>query len=305
MKRLWVAAALGAFSIGCGRASDGGPDPEPDPTAEEHPAVVEARNEFPRFIDLHAKVISTTCSPNPGVCHNSSNYPNLETAGNTLTWIDAPCNTEIPNPLDGWDGCEQQGHVVVASLPDGSAFRSAIAWMIHRTDGVWDIRLEDPAPETVLADVKFEAPDGAIFYDPTLVAPVDSDDTISVTIDLAAAASDAVVTVTVTDITDRIIADSILATLRGGDPNQNGVYGAGSGGAEILPGDLSKSYLWGRITGTVPGSRMPLANGPLTLPEYVAIACWIEALDETPEPEDAIGYDDCAFAREPVDYTMQ
>ena len=63
---------------------------------------------------------------------------------------------------------------------------------------------------------------------------------------------------------------------------------------------------WGRITGTVPGSRMPLANGPITNPQYIALACWIEGLADQSDPQatDAIEYTSCDFAANPVDYEI-
>src|SRR5262249_36777370 len=103
--------------------------------------------------------------------------------------------------------------------------------------------------------------------------------------------------------------DSVLLRVVGGDPNRNGVWGADDPsvlrGGLIQPRDLATSYLWGRITGTVPGTRMRLVNQPLSSSEYVAIACWIEGLDpaNSPNPEDAIAYDTCSFAKNPIDYT--
>ena len=47
-----------------------------------------------------------------GVCHNSSNYPNFETAGNTIAYVGAPCNVEIPDPSQGWDSCERLSDMI-------------------------------------------------------------------------------------------------------------------------------------------------------------------------------------------------
>lgn len=276
----------------------------------EHPAVVEARASFPRFVELQTHVLSSTCAPNPGVCHNSANYPNLETAGNSITWVGADCNPEIPNPVDGWDACEKQGHVLVADVA-GARFASALAWIEKAGPGSWTVHLVDPAPATLRTTVSFEDADGASFYDPPeVVDDEDLDENFSVTVDLVQASADATLSVNTEKAVNRDLADSILATVQGGDPNHNGTFGADSvpTGAIFFPGDLSRSYLWGRITGTVPGSRMPLANAPLTFPAYVAIACWIEGLDEVdsaPEADGIIDYDACDFAAAPIDYTLQ
>lgn len=297
------AVVLAACRAGAG---DHSPGTSASPTPEEDPAVVEARQSFPRFADLQTKVLSSTCSPNPGVCHNSSNYPSLQSAGNTLAAIGAPCNTEIPNPLAGWDGCELPGDVLVAGT-SGDAFRSTIAWIEQQAPGSWSVHLVDPAGATLHAPVSFENADGSVVYDPPVLAATEYDTAFSVTVDLADASRDALVTVNTDEAGRREFADSILATVVGGDPNRNGVFGAAnaaSSGAIVFPGSLSRSYLWRRITGTVAGSRMPLANGPLTLPDYVGIACWIEGLsDAEASPDDPIDYDHCPFAAAPTDYT--
>ena len=70
---------------------------------------------------------------------------------------------------------------------------------------------------------------------------------------------------------------SNFASVIGGDPNRNGVFGAIDApipppATMVAPGSLATSYLWGRLTGTVPGFRMPLANGPVRNPQYIALA---------------------------------
>jgi hypothetical protein len=106
--------------------------------------------------------------------------------------------------------------------------------------------------------------------------------------------------------------DSAIATIVGGDPNRNGVFGADLGEARregrlVYPGKIEQSYIWGRITATVPGSRMPLANDPLTNAAYAAIACWIEGLSEgaTPKAGDPIDYDSCAYAKAPLEPAIE
>jgi hypothetical protein len=93
-----------------------------------------------------------------------------------------------------------------------------------------------------------------------------------------------------------------LMGVTGGDPNGNGVFGAEDAWEEVMPGKPEKSYLWARITGTVPGTRMPLANQPLSNAEYVAVACWIETLGQGASVEEKIDYDACWYARTPTDY---
>jgi len=100
--------------------------------------------------------------------------------------------------------------------------------------------------------------------------------------------------------------DVSLRTVIGGDPNRNGTWGAdnppATHGQLVAPGSVTKSYLWGRLTATVPGSRMPLANQPLSNADYVALACWIEQTARGPTAVDTlIDYDQCEYARAPLD----
>ena len=135
-----------------------------------------------------------------------------------------------------------------------------------------------------------------------------------VNIALVTGTSLATVTVAPVNPDDEFVADfvdAVLATLVGGDPNGNGTWGADEtslpSAALVYPGDLSRSYLWRRITGVPPGSRMPLANTPITNPGYVAIACWIEGLSPDAgdrDAEDLIDYDNCSYAAAPVDYAV-
>lgn len=290
------------LAIGCAEEStdDGIDEPDPIPTSDnpnEAQSVKDARVQFPRFMDLQVNVLSSTCSPNPGVCHNSSNYPNLETAGNTLAYVAAPCNVEMPDPLQGWDSCERKADVMRAGT-----FLSPISWMEHIGPGTWRVGFKDNA--TASGSRRFEVV--ASGGDPKFSPPVDW----NVNVNLVSGTPEADLIVGATDDFLKDFIDSALKQTIGGDPNRNGTWGGDNGlvnGAIFYPGDPSKSYLWGRITGEVPGMRMPLANAPITNPAYVAIACWIEGLptDGSGDPEDIIDYNGCAFADAPIDYAIE
>ena len=86
-----------------------------------------------------------------------------------------------------------------------------------------------------------------------------------------------------------------------GDPNRNGVFGHDLGGSMVVPGDLERSYLYGRLFGLVPGTRMPLGNQPLDEAEHLAVICWIETLDDDPDVFDPIDYDACDEAAEAIE----
>ncbi|HVO30187.1 MAG TPA: hypothetical protein VMV18_05610 [bacterium] len=297
---LFVAAAAAgiALAAGCGGGKNGGAAATPTPDPNEPQAVKDARTQFPRFLDLQVGLLSSTCSPNPGVCHNSSNYPNLQTAGDTLAFVGEPCNPEIPDPTQGWDNCER-----LADRINMGTFSSEVAWMQRIGPGTWTLGLKTPSASGLNGRPTFKNNTGTtVLFDP----PQDW----GVLVTSSAGALTASLTVGGDDFIHQY-SDGVLKTIVGGDPNGNGVWGAetpaiaAASAAEFYPGSLERSYMWGRITRTVPGTRMPLANAPITEPGYVAIACWIEGLQGggVDQPEDPIDYTHCQFAKNPVDYT--
>lgn len=287
---------------GCGEKAELEPAPEvmeqkpPPPVIEyEKAAVTEARVQFPRFLEVEKKVIARTCSPNPGVCHQTNNYPDMRTAGSVLAMIGAPCNLEIPDAHQGWDGCELPGDRVVL----GQDVAVELGW-VERSGPEWILALREAAAETKVVPLELVSHDRELIFAP----PRDWRVTVAIT----EGSAEARLTV---DQSDPYVVDLVRSMMRHtttGDANRNGRYGADEperSGALIYPGSLEKSYLWGRLTGTVPGSRMPLANQPLSNAEYVALACWIELLDPDGEPSalDTIDYDACNFAKNPIEYS--
>lgn len=278
MRRMLLALALAAC--------DSAPGPEaPGPLAE-------ARGRFPSFIDLHQGVIARSCSPNPGVCHNSGNVPDLSTPRNMLAIIGAPCNTEIPDPRQGWNACERAAdHLVAGDL------ERALAWTERLERGVWRLGLRAPATFTGTSAVRFTHADGSAALDLSI-----GPDRESAWLELGLRAGSLTATVSVESIAlradYRARYDGALAALIPGDPSRDGSYGAEADlhAAQIVPADLARSYLWRRVSGTAPGSRMPLANQALSAPEYAALACWIHGLDRPANqaPASAIDYARCA-----------
>jgi len=94
-----------------------------------------------------------------------------------------------------------------------------------------------------------------------------------------------------------------------GDQNRNGVFGARMAPPIPLlrPGKPDESYLIGRLRGvmfggSVPGSRMPLANQPLSVPEMLALFCWVEGLARQQRPYNIasqIDYQACSYSKNP------
>lgn len=297
--------ALGASLMlaACGPKNDGGePTPTPvDLNCDElsDPLSQQACNDYPRVIDLQQGLMTETCSPNPGVCHQTNNYPDMHSAGNFLSVVDAPCNVEIPDPTQGWDNCELPADVMQTS----SGFTSDVAWIENVGTGTYDVSFAVAPTVTQTEDI-------SMITDATGQTVLLGIPEFMLTVDLVAGVNEATIHIGAQDFFFDYV-DSILATVIGGDSNRNGTYGADAGldyAALVVPGDLDNSYLWGRITGTVPGSRMPLANGPVTNPQYIALACWIEGLtsvSEAPQPTDYIDYQACNFAADPIDYEIE
>ena len=262
----------------------------------------QARAKFPRVIDMHQKIVARSCAPNTGVCHNTNNYPELSSTAALVQSIDAWCNVAAPDPTQGFDACERRGDVLVSG-----PFHSEIAALVRHDDGKgWTVTLRDAAPRTDdVAPVRFDDAGGDSVFVPlpewgVTVAMVEGDNVVEVSI-----------AVDEPFFTEPFI-DEAIGGLVEGDPNGNGVFGADvndedddEGVARVIaPGSLTRSYLWGRVTGTVPGTRMPLANQALSNDEYVAVACFIEGLDRGAGvlDDDVIDYDGCAFAADPVRY---
>jgi hypothetical protein len=174
-----------------------------------------------------------------------------------------------------------------------------LGWIERRGAGEWSFGLREPAEADEELPLILESAED----EPVLVPPRDWE----VIVSLAAGSNEASVRVLAPDPYVVAFVDGVLAAARAGDPNRNGVYGAddpNAAGALIVPGSPAKSYLFGRITGSVPGTRMPLANQPLSNAEYAAIACFIEGLDPDGDASalDEIDYDRCLFAKSPIEY---
>jgi hypothetical protein len=278
----------------CAESSDPGPvAPPPAPAGPSEPASVsEARGLYPKLIDLQVKVIAHTCSPNPGVCHNGNNYPDMRTPGSLLAAVEAPCNVEMPDPTQGWDACERQADWLIAG-----DFRSEIAWMESVGPGHKRLGLRTAPMVGGTRRPQIYAGDREVVFEPV--------EDWNATVELVAGRAEVDLRIAPAQPFILELVDAALGAVVGGDPNRNGVFGAEltDRGALVTPKDPTKSYLWGRITGTVPGTRMPLANEPLTNAAYAAIACWIEGLDPSKpiSADDPIDYDACNYAKTPLD----
>jgi hypothetical protein len=253
----------------------------------EDPAVLKARIELPAIAFVHQSVIARSCSPSAGSCHNGAEYPDLHTVGNLLEAIGAPCNADrTRDPSTLFDGCEREPDRLAV---DDFGFQAAFVWFGGEEwseESAHLIRrfvLDAPSPTAS------SSASARILREGETIAVLPGDVDLSL-------ASPAGVIARVEELDGRL-----LAQIRDGDPNRDGIIGSRDPWRLITPGRPERSYLVGRITGTVPGSRMPLANQALTDPEYVAIICWIEGLASS-DPLQPIDYDACRFARHLVHY---
>lgn len=281
-------AALALLAVACDEGGDSRPN------GELHPWALEAKAEIPDTMALHAKVIARSCAPNGGVCHNTKEYPDLHTPGNFVTAVSRPCNQDLFDESETmFDGCEPDADTV--ELP-GTGFRTRVAWLgPEEYDEVTfyygrRIRLEEAAPESQSGGHARFLRNGQELVDLPSNLWIDAGSNEGWLMELY-----------------NLEYAKYLALIGvvGGDPNGNGVFGGESPWAEIVPGKPERSYLVGRIIGSVPGTRMPLANAPLTNPEYVAIHCWIETMDRHPSPESKIDYEHCNYAYDPVDHEIR
>ncbi len=288
--RIW-AAILCFPLLSCGGATV---EP-PDPPGGEAPAVTEARATLPTVLELHANVISRSCSPTGGVCHNGREYPDLRTVGSLLSALSKPCNRDrFDEPEAMFDGCEPDADELVVGA-GASEWRTRIGYLGPEE--------YDENTGTTFRHLRLagEAPRG---FDREAARIVRGGETLvelPANLLIGGGSKEGSIVDTYNIPYSSVRA---LAFVQGGDPNNNGTYGAEEPWRLLAPGHPDRSYLVGRITGQVPGSRMPLANHPLTDAEYVAIICWIETLGPDPGAHDAIDYDACRFAKDPTSYAI-
>lgn len=270
--------------------------PAPDDGKE---FVEEARKQFPTYLELHEKVITRTCTPNENVCHNNKEYPDLRTPQAMLEMLGSPCNLDVEDPLNTYNGCEPVADVVRFTSGSNLGWEAKVAYVVVEPDamGVTSavIHLADPIPAAML--------DPAVPESIEVLRTTESGMLTvgQVTGAITYGAGGSAITIAGYDALDGSVHTLVEAGVRAGDPNRDGVLGAEDERYyELVAGDPWGSYLLQRLQGNVPGSPMPLANVPLSAAEIVAIACWIEGADAPggDSPYATIEYDGCQYAAE-------
>lgn len=294
--------------------------PDVAPYTGDDPIVREAQARFPTGLDLHVKVIMRTCSPTEGVCHNTKEYPDLHTAANFLAAIDAPCNVQSGTREGIFDRCERPGDRF--ELPsDGVSSGPIEIGVLEYVPGERPDFTENNPPKPTSPGLHIRLAD-----------PIATDRRelwtdgrfIRTFVDAAGLVQDIAyfsfgthwwileggteIVGEVNDYQTDAVTSLLDVGVVEGDANGNGIYGARADDpiAMIVPGDPETSYLIARVRGImegsdVPGTRMPLANQPLSTAEMLALFCFVEGLPGgAPSRLDgAIDYRGCSYSADP------
>jgi hypothetical protein len=333
------ARALGiwiALCCGCGAPTPRDPtegtiafDPQrPDlPTATvtvapytgSDPLVLEAQARYVTGLDLHQKLIMRSCGGVNGVCHNQKEYPDLHTPGNFAAAIGAPCNVQPGSWSSVFDGCERMGdrfRIENTDFPD-----IEIGWLeqVRGTFVDYSAQGGAPPPDAAGLHLHLQAPLpgsrteiwGRGLFIRTFVSEGQVYELPFISFESRWWVM-ADRTHLIADVPD-YRQETVDAILKGGvvqgDMNRNGIFGYRAGQLVTLlnPGKPEESYLVGRLRGTllgkiVPGSRMPLANQPPSIPDMLALMCFIEGLDPAQTPynlANPIDYLKCSYSADP------
>lgn len=299
-----------------GGPSFSGPLTPVEPYTGDDETVLDAQARLSTGSELHAKVVLRSCGPLGGVCHNQKEYPDMRTPYNFLSLIDAPCNVQSGTLEGVYDRCERVGDRF--ALDSGPEIE--IGWIEVISDETPDeedevgprmpglhLHLADP-----IGNVE-ENSDQIGRFIRTFVAGGLVEDISYARFNTRWYVFDGGLHV-VGRVRGRL-EDDVKALLEvgveQGDLNRNGVFGARpddegvSRGpvALISRGSPETSYLVARLFGRmegepVPGSRMPLANPPFSLPEMLALFCFIEGLPAEGNVNLAspIDYKNCSYS---------
>lgn len=294
---------------------------ETEPYTGSNQTVLRAQEKFRTPLDLQSKVIQRTCGPTGGVCHNQKEYPDLHTPANFLSAVGAPCNVQPGEYESVYDRCERPGDRFKFQ---GADYQEIEIGYIERVQGEYvDYREEDDVPtaESAGLHVYLASP-----------IPVDRQETyetgqfIRTFVNAEGNVQDLAfanfrtrwwildggthLMAEVRDYQVDNVNELLSVGIEQGDLNRNGVYGAReTADAKLLdPGSPETSYLIARLRGKmegerVPGTRMPLANQPLSVEEMLALYCFVEGLpsdiEKTPDGTTPIDYKDCSYSENP------
>lgn len=287
-------ALVGAVAIGAALACSTGESAAPElaaplaPVRPRAPAVAADPRARPQDVaELFETKILPTCSVNGGVCHNSSQSPDLRNLAALRDLVDRPCGTNAGPEAPFPDACEPPGDRLVAAGvdveilrvdADASSARLALsedvaagalgALTIRRGELVFDasangVTFTREASGVLRARLTAATPEAKIFFAPQL--PLRED------------------------------------RIWPADVNGNGVAGARLGWRQIVPGLPELSYLVARLwDDAINPELMPRQCRTWNDAATLALACWIEGLrrddrGQVTNFEEPIAYDRCTF----------
>jgi len=292
---------------------------DPAPYTGNDEIVLEAQTKFRTGIDLHQKVIWRTCTPNGGVCHNSAEFPDLRTPANFVASFGQNCNVQYGEHQSVYDRCERPGDRFKLSGGGINTKQIEIGWL----EGIPGDRFEGEGLP----------PDDAPGLHIHLADPLPGEQTIvnsTAQFERTFINDDKVEDFTFAEYSTRWyilpsrrhligevrnnqqdqVQELLSVGVVEGDPNRNGIFGARQQPPVHLlePGDPEQSYLIARLRGVmlgedIPGSRMPLANPPLTIAEMLALFCLVEGFPTNSSDADlarAIDYAGCSYSDDPA-----
>lgn len=331
-RSLFVLLTLPLVMAGCRESidyNDGRIDFEPDrpevpdseeiaPYEGEDETVLEAQRRFPTGLDLHQKVIWRTCTPNGGVCHNAKEYPDLRTPANLASAFEAPCNVQPGESSSVFDGCEPNGDRLrfsgnVDSEPVEIGYIEQIAGEPEEFDE------ENPPLDLSGLHIHVVTPlqaDRDRFWSTARFVRtfVETDQVEELT--YASFETQWYVLEGGTHLYGVVreyqfddVEELLNVGIQEADANRNGIAGATMGldVAMLVPGRPEDSYLIARIRGEmhddpIPGSRMPLANPPLSISEMLGLYCLVEGWPDEADQNylsSPIDYRNCSYSDDP------
>lgn len=266
-------------------------------TTQPKAQVSTVAQQYPTYRALHQAIVTPTCGPRGGVCHNSKQFPDLHTPENMLAVIGQRCNQLTADPLAILDECEAAGDLLVIKSGADAGLKTRVGYVTvdRATPPQWvKLTTHDPIAHdgamlafSIVRDTNPAAPQEIPF--PSLLASVAGQYSVTIT-SLPTLSSGQRAFLTTPFI------PGLDAEVQLGDPNQDGTFGYDLGNALIKPGDTGKSFLVQRILGTV-APRMPLANNDLTADQIYALQCWIHQLKSDGSNADGpIDYGRCPAA---------
>ncbi len=288
------------------------------PYEGEDATVLEAQMRFPTGLDLHQKVIWRTCTPNGGVCHNAKEYPDLRTPANLASAFEAPCNVQPGESTSVFDGCEPIGDRIrftgnLDTEPVEIAYIEQIAGESEDFDPS-NLPPDAPGLHIHLVSPLGTDRDGGWSTARFVRAFVEDGEVEQIT--YASYETQWAVLEGGTHLVGQVreyqfddVEELVNVGIEEADANRNGVAGAtmALGVSMLVPGRPEDSYLIARIRGEmhdapIPGSRMPLANAPLSIAEMLGLYCLVEGWPEGADQEylsGPIDYRNCSYSDDP------